>query len=373
MSSALYMYEAISMQRIEFLDDNSMPTGTLYLVVMMGISVLSFSMWGERKILHDVICSRFLIFMMWVYFISILQASSHQFTRANYVLIILPPLLLLFASLYSKLLKSDAWMVWCMTAVAVGLAINFALNMTELLATKRTSASYYIIFFLPFLLCHRNTIVKVFGIVFAFVISVLSLKLGGTLSVSLGLIVYLMVKQIGLNGKRFNVFSTFLITAVLVLLVYFALYLNDNMLEGMLLEHFDESSSTGGSGRFEIYSKYINMIYNSSFLHFFGGHGWVGSEYDSHIGVTCHNDFLEAFVDFGFIGFLLYIIFHISLFSKCRKMVRQKSEYAPAMAASVTMFFINSMVAHILIYPWFFMIFGLFWGFVLSRHKKLIC
>jgi O-antigen ligase len=185
------------------------------------------------------------------------------------------------------------------------------------------------------------------------------------------MVVYVLIKQMVLEKKRYTFKSIFLLMGLVVLIVYFAGYLNDNMLEGMLMDHFDESSSTGGSGRLNLYSKYINMIWNGSFSSFLFGRGWEGSINSSNLGMTCHNDFLEAFVDFGIIGFILYIAFHVALFTKCRRMINQKSQYAPVMGASVAMFFINSMVSHILIYPWFLMIFALFWGFVISRQRRV--
>ena len=94
------------------------------------------------------------------------------------------------------------------------------------------------------------------------------------------------------------------------------------------------------------------------------GRGWQGSIRTAKISVTCHNDFLEVLIDFGIIGFICYISFIILLITMCLKMIKNKHIYAPAMGASLAMFFVSSMVSHIIIYPWYLLEFFLFWGFM---------
>ncbi len=366
---SLYFYESIVMLRMEFLENDNLPTGTIYLVIMLILSVIT-SLFLRGRIIRDNVVQKFFILLIWIYIISLFYSSNYNFSRANYFLIILPLFLLFFTSSYVIFIKNDNLIVWTMTLVALSLSVLFFVNMTDMIAEKRTSGSYYIIFFLPFFLCHNKIVVRNICIIITFIVSILSLKLGGTLCVFLGMVVYVLIKQMGLNTKRYGFKSVFIVIALILLFVYFALYLNDNMLEGMLLDHLDESSSTGGSGRLILYGKYVDMIWNSSFSYILFGRGWEGSINSSNFGMTCHNDFLESFVDFGLVGFIMYIAFHIALFSKCRMMIKQKSQYAPAMGASVAMFFINSMVSHILICPWFLMIFALFWGFVIFRQRK---
>lgn len=368
-TTALYSYERISMLRIEFEDNSDLPTGTSYLACMLGLSVLSLLFSRGARLEKSMITSKFTKLILWVYFISILFSSAHPFTKANYILIILPLLLLLFTSLYFIYLKTDKVIVWCMTVIALALLVNYLVGMADVFGVKRSAGSYYVIYFLPFMLCHNNNIVRIICVIVAFAVAVLSIKLGGVLSVASSVVVYMLVKQNIERGKRYSLRTLIIIIAIAVLLMCFLLYIDENVLGGMFLEHWDESQSSGGSGRLEIYSIFLKMIYNSNILNFIFGHGWLGSEYESSIGLTCHNDFLETFVDFGLIGFLLYVIFHFSLYLTCKRMIRLNFEYAPVMCASVVMFFINSMLAHVFIYPWYLMIFTLFWGFIISKYR----
>lgn len=362
------------MQRIEFLEDETLPTGTSYLALMFMIASISlFSLKGKTFIKSRML-SRFTILLVWVYFISILYSSSLPFTRANYILIILPLFLFCFTSLYRKYLDSTDCIVWCMTVVAAILLVDFVKSMFEVLSVKRTSGSYYILYFLPFLLCHKNKLVRTICVVLTFVVVVLSVKIGGVLSIFFAMMTYTLVKQQIISGKKFEFKSLFLVAIIILFLGLIVLYLDDKFLGGFFADHMSESNDSGGSGRTEIYGIYIKLIFNSSLIKFFFGHGWLGSEHESGIGLTCHNDFLEAFFDFGLIGFILYCMFHLSLFATCRRMIKRRSELAPVMCASVVIFFINSMLAHVFIYPWYLMIFTLFWGFInsgLCYNRKL--
>ena len=86
--------------------------------------------------------------------------------------------------------------------------------------------------------------------------------------------------------------------------------------------------------------------------------------------ITAHNDYLEVLYDFGIIAFVLYVSFVVQLLKMCRRLIAMKSEYAPAIGASLAIFFVNSMVSHIWIYNQYLIIFALFWGFINAVEKK---
>ena len=161
-----------------------------------------------------------------------------------------------------------------------------------------------------------------------------------------------------------------MVSAIIFLsfIVYLVNYLNEDVIYDRMSSRF-ESDETGGSGRIDIYRSYWNILVNSSPWHWLIGQGWSGSVRVSGMSVTCHNDFLETIIDFGIIGFVLYILLYIELIRYCGTMIKNRHPYAPAMGASIAIFFVNSMVSHILIYPRYLMLFSLFWGFIVSVTK----
>ena len=68
--------------------------------------------------------------------------------------------------------------------------------------------------------------------------------------------------------------------------------------------------TSADNGRYEIYLKVINLIYNSNIIDIFTGHGQMAVKNDT--GKGAHNDILEIIYDYGIIAafFYLSIILH---------------------------------------------------------------
>lgn len=276
-------------------------------------------------------------------------------------------------SLSSCYIKNVQTIIWGISCLVILLSIYYAKSYTENLlgSLNSTTASYHILFFLPFLLCHKNKALRILFAVMVFVITMVSLKRGGLLASLTAIIVYLYVSEFSLKGRRLSIGGIIAVSIAIIGVAYLYLIIDEKVLGGMVSNRMDSIGETGGSGRTEVYFDYFKFIGNDNLLNYILGHGWWGSIRDSSVGVTCHNDFLECFIDFGVFGFILYIYFIGSLIKLCFKLIRLRHEYAPAMAASLAIFFVNSLVSHILIYPKFLMTFALFWGFIVSVTKNL--
>lgn len=362
---------------IMFYDDAFTDTRTVS-TLMPKLAMLFFSLLGVAfsfsRALKTKVAKQYTMLMIVVYAITVFFSLIYPLTsRDEYITIILPLLLFYLMSLSSYNIKNDQLIIWGVSIMVVLLSLNYIAGYTENIfgTLNSTTASYHILYFLPFLFCHKNRILRIVFAVIIVVIVMLSLKRGGLLAAFAAIVVYLYVTQFSFKGRRLNTWGI-LMTAVSVAgIVYLYLKIDENVVDGLLTTRLDSMNETGGSGRLEVYKGYLDFIANDDFSSYIVGHGWWGTMRDSRVGVTCHNDFLECFIDFGIIGFALYIAFIVSLIKLCAKMIRAKHEYAPAMAAALAMFFVNSMVAHILIYPKFSMIFALFWGFIVSSSRKI--
>ena len=216
------------------------------------------------------------------------------------------------------------------------------------------------------MLCHKNKVMRILSIIMVAIVVMLSLKRGGFLALIVGILVYFYISQISIKKKKFKIFGIFIALLGIIALAYFIIYINENVLSGMLFNRMEEAADNGGSGRLDIYKYFIEVIRDSSIPHLIFGRGFLGSTHTGKTTLTCHNDLLEMIVDYGIIGLILYISFFISLIKLCKKMIKHKHEYAPAMGTSIVIFFISSMVAHIWIYFWFLTEFTLFWGFIID-------
>lgn len=362
---------------IMFYDDAFTDTRTVS-TLMPKLAMLFFSLLGVAfsfsRALKTKVAKQYTMLMIVVYAITVFFSLIYPLTsRDEYITIILPLLLFYLLSLSSYYIKNDQLIIWGVSIMVVLLSLNYITGYTENIfgTLNSTTASYHILYFLPFLFCHKNRFLRIVFAVIIVVIVMLSLKRGGLLAAIAALAVYLYVTQFSFKGRRLNTWGILITTVAVVGIVYLYLKINESVVDGLLITRLDSMTETGGSGRLEVYKGYLDFIANDDFSSYIVGHGWWGTIRDSRVGVTCHNDFLECFIDFGIIGFALYIAFIVSLMKLCAKMIRVRHEYAPAMAAAIAMFFINSMVAHILIYPKYSMIFALFWGFIVSSSRNM--
>ena len=96
-----------------------------------------------------------------------------------------------------------------------------------------------------------------------------------------------------------------------------------------------------------------HLICNQGAFSFFIGNGFNSVVNNSRLVLSAHNDYLEAWFDFGLIGFFLYLISVVLLFVDILKCLRAKKEYASAMTAVGALILVLSMISHIAIYYWF--------------------
>jgi O-antigen ligase len=361
-----------------FIDDDftdSRTISTLFPVLTMLIFSTLGILSSYSHMPRTDITRKYSMLMIYIYFIALVFSLSYPLqSRDEYVKIILPLLLFYIMCSISLYVKNDQIVVWAISIIVILLGFNyFSGYYVNLFGTvNSTTASYHVLYFLPFLLCHRNKILRIVFMAFIAVIVMVSLKRGGLVAVFAAIAVYLYISQFKLKGRHLTVWGAFATISVIIGVFYLFSIINERVVDDQLLIRIDAASQTGGSGRLDVYKGYLDFIGNDNIGNLIIGHGWWGSMRDSRVGVTCHNDFLEAFVDFGIIGFLLYVAFVISLIKHCSKMIKVKHEYAPAMGAGIAMFLVNSMVAHILIYPKYQLIIALFWGFMVSATRKMI-
>ena len=311
------------------------------------------------------------IFIITVFF-SIMYPLGSKYL---YAAIILPFFLYCFMARMPIDSRTQDVVIWALTIVALYLGYTFVINNNIvnriLTVDNANNASYYCLYLSPFMLCHKKLVYRIPLILITLGIVMLSIKRGGFFAFIASLFVYILIFQMANKGKKFSLFSIIFIVVFVVGLANAIIYINDNALGGMLFDRIDIIEESGGAGRLDIYAAYLDFIAQGSPIDLFFGHGWQGSIRDSHIGATCHNDFLESLADFGIVGFILYVTLYIALMRKCYTMIKKRNEFAPAMGASVTLFFMNSMVSHIIVYPWYLMSFALFWGFMMASTRNM--
>lgn len=147
---------------------------------------------------------------------------------------------------------------------------------------------------------------------------------------------------------------------------------------GHFLWRFSTIRDDRGSGRLDIYKQVVRLQASSTIESWIFGHGhdgvrqvnaWAGQD-----GKSAHNDWQETLYDYGLPGLLLYTTLHGALLAYVSGLVRQRSYYGSVMAASYVLFFVMSLVSHLVLYSSYFSYLMAFWGvmWALSENDRLL-
>ena len=180
------------------------------------------------------------------------------------------------------------------------------------------------------------------------IVLVSSIKRGGILAFSLGLIAYLFVQQKNNNNSNTKKFLILIFTIAVTTAV--VLYLI-TLLQSNIFDRFASISNDGGSQRIPLWKHVIKMISDSDLTELLLGHGHNRVLADNLIfKVSAHNDFLEILYDYGLFALLLYIAAFAGFIIKTISLIRAKNQYAPAMVMMAVIYFIMSNISVIVIY-----------------------
>lgn len=206
--------------------------------------------------------------------------------------------------------------------------------------------AYYPMFLLPLVLTYPSKTIRYASILLVTIIIFSSVKRGGLIALGAGLFVYILctshIRQRGMKAILFTVFGLSLVGTI-----FYAIGSSEY---GTVIERFTSIQSDEGSGRLDVWGTTWYMIQHSDGIAYLVGHGINAVLRDSPLYLSAHNDFLEAWYDYGVIGFILYIISLVSLSRYTLHLLRKKSPVAPSMAMLVTIMLILTMISHVLIY-----------------------
>ncbi|MBR1877730.1 MAG: O-antigen ligase family protein [Paludibacteraceae bacterium] len=207
-------------------------------------------------------------------------------------------------------------------------------------------SSYYPLFLLPLVLLHPSKIIRYSSIILVTVAIFSSLKRGGLIALVAGLIIYLICyRRVGSQKKGIFIYTILALCVLGGIFYYLASTEYTEIIERLMNIQEDE-----GSGRTDVWATTWQMISDSEFFPYILGHGNNAVWNDSPLDLSAHNDFLEAWYDFGFIGFAFYVLMLLSLLRYTIQLIRNKSSYAPSMAMLLTITLILTMISHVLIY-----------------------
>lgn len=204
---------------------------------------------------------------------------------------------------------------------------------------------YYPLALLPVVLLltrPQMSIIPLFAIIAGIIVSG---KRGGLIMVALVAFIYYTFGNF--KGKGRTVLMLLLFVAVAFIASFMMEYI-DSTYGLHTVDRMLNSADDGGSGRLWRWRRIWDTMGVSSFWDLLVGHGF-GAIFS--FGGRAHNDFLEIFYNFGFLAFVFYVLFFISLISLNIKQYRNKYPNAKFLTCSIIVSLVLAMVSFFVVEP----------------------
>lgn len=364
-SSSLYKY-------IDNMDSKVLTYSTLFLLIMQ---VVSLAKWGLVKTGYSEIFS---VMVLYISIVSLSHLTSTPNVNIYKILFQLSHSLLPLGIFYfffnvNKQIK-PGYILLSITLLTGFILIKYfeTYEQVAILSTlegeARMSTSYIFMYLLPFFLLQHNRYIKILSFVAVTLLIFTSFKRGGILCVVLGGVVYYFI-ALSIKGGSTPIIKI-LKWALFVFLFGLGAYYIDQMNNGVILERFISIQEDGGSARDQVYEATWNLIQKNDIFETIFGHGWNTVQDAPPMYLSAHNDYLEVWYDCGIIAFSLFIFYVLKTFYVLRSMIKNKSPYSPVLALLMTFFIINSMVAHVFLYTWYFATYMASIGYIVSLEDS---
>lgn len=238
---------------------------------------------------------------------------------------------------------------------------------------------YYILCFLPFVLCVNKNSIKMIFLLIIFFSLLISMKRTGFIAFVVALFVsYIIDRYIMGKGRKKKVINTLVIFLTIITGIFMYNYIVD-VFDLDIILRLQQLSTDLGSGRNIIYRSVWHYQLNSTVAEWLIGRGYNGVSNTSAAGLenlffrfsAAHNDFLEILYDYGIIGLSIYLLFCLKLIKHSIKLIRLKSDMAGPFAASLVIFFILSMFSILILYPEYYLYLVLFWAMCFAEDYKV--
>ena len=235
---------------------------------------------------------------------------------------------------------------------------------------------YYVICFLPMVLCIQNKKLKVFAFAMVCLFTVLSLKRSAILVVAAVCLGLGVMHRKQLHWDR--ILKTILgggVIAILILLVYSKIKNVDfssffDVLNAWEVRFHSESS------RDSLFMSTLNMQLESDLFSWIFGHGYDAVRLSSPYQLSSHCDYIEILYNYGLVSFVLFIIYISWLLYRTVAFYKWNCPVKDGYLAGVVILVISCIPSHLFTYSTYFLMLAYFFGysenlFLLYRNKHL--
>lgn len=353
--------------------ESSFAYQNIFVVAMIILSTY-YVLVNNRSFYYTRFFKRFSATLILIYFLTVIWSLADPLHSRNvYGFLILPLFLYAFIFVYTIKTENTNVILYSFYSVGLLLAAYFFMNYNNNVfydIEQQTNTSYAVLYFLPMMLCAPKKWLRYAAIVLTIFTVMFSLKRGGFVAILMAAAAFFYISEVKLGGRRLRIWGWLLFVVIGIVGYWAVTRINDIMLDNLMFNRMSYIEETEGSGRGKIWRNVIEMIGSQGAGGLLVGHGWRATADNTISHLTAHNDFLEILYDFGIVAFVLYLLMISEMIRLTRFLIKNKSEYAPAMGAMLVIFFVNSMVSHIMIYCQYLLIFSLSWGFFSAAIQR---
>jgi len=231
------------------------------------------------------------------------------------------------------------------------------------------NTSYYPLLTFPWLALVKKPLWRYLAMALIAFAVFYSLKRTSLAGLAVAAITYVAVEYVFVTRRIPIVRLT--VPAVLLCLAIVVYYHIDESRGGAFAKRIESIATDEGSGRLKIYADVLDEMAKSSSGDVILGHGHFSSV--DYFVTSTHNDFLEVLFDYGVVGLTLYILLHLCLIRDAFRLIRIRSPWASAFATSYVLFFVMSMISHLIVYPSFFVYLTALWGTAEGSMRSRQC
>ena len=228
---------------------------------------------------------------------------------------------------------------------------------------------FYSLMFVPWVALMNNKMKKWLILLIISLCVLISLKRSSTIII----IATLIILYYADNFRGHNLKPSTIVGALLIIVCVFGVLHLASDKVSVVSERFEALEDDGGSGRNSIFEDVYERYERGSIVQKIFGRGFDSVRRDSSyiVPVSAHNDFLEVLYDFGAIGFIFYLLIHLSLIKWTIRLLRARSQLAFPVLISYVCFLVMSMVSHLILYPTYFGLLTAFWAYAECKDNEL--
>lgn len=224
---------------------------------------------------------------------------------------------------------------------------------------------YWPFMIIPFILLLEDKWYKIALMIIITALSLLSLKRGAMIEITIIWAYYLF--KISSGTKRKKRLTIAIIISFVIISSYMQMYTD------VAIDRFNSMKTDEGSGRYEIWKSLISNLNDNSIFDWVLGNGEGSIKVTGH--TSGHNDFLHILFQYGIVGALLYLTIIITAVKRFLSMKNTASNYKVSYFASISTAIIIGMISDLWVSYCYFTFITAYWGCIegtIDRNNRLL-